>query len=90
MEKQFWVGTRELGRGLVVEARSAPDGVIEAVRLEAGPFAYGVQWHPEFLAAARDPGLLDPAVLLLAFLDEVRARKHRHDHDDRAEPTPQP
>jgi putative glutamine amidotransferase len=69
-------GLRELGRDLVVEARSAPDGVIEAVRLEgSGPFAYGVQWHPEFLAASREPGLLDPAVLLRGFLDEVRARK---------------
>ena len=69
-------GLRELGRNLVVEARSEPDGVIEAVRLDDGErFAYGVQWHPEFLAAAREPGLLDPAVLLRAFLDEARARQ---------------
>ena len=47
----------------------------EAVRLEGAPFAYGVQWHPEFLAASPEPGLLDPAVLLRAFLDEVRARR---------------
>ena len=75
-------GLRRLGRDLVVEARSVPDGVPEAVRLTSGPFAYGVQWHPEFLAAqllaegsasARAP--LDPQVLLRGFLDEVRRRK---------------
>ncbi len=34
--------------GLVVEAL-APDGTIEAVRVERAPgFALGVQWHPEW------------------------------------------
>src|SRR6516162_526595 len=37
-----------LAPGLVVEAR-APDGTIEAVRVErAAGFALGVQWHPEW------------------------------------------
>lgn len=41
-------GIRELGRGLVVEAM-APDGLIEAVRLEdPGSFLVAVQWHPEW------------------------------------------
>ena len=41
-------GIRELGRGLVAEAR-APDGLVEGVRVQgAGSFAYGVQWHPEW------------------------------------------
>ncbi|HMD58552.1 MAG TPA: gamma-glutamyl-gamma-aminobutyrate hydrolase family protein [Steroidobacteraceae bacterium] len=41
-------GVRELGRGLVVEAR-APDGVIEAFSVEKAPsFALAVQWHPEW------------------------------------------
>jgi putative glutamine amidotransferase len=94
-------GLKTLGRGLVVEATSIPDGVIEAVRYDprvarswappgeahrgrvwepfegsqdnGGPFAYGVQWHPEFtpLDAAN---LLDPQVLLGGFLEEVAAR----------------
>jgi len=41
-------GIRTLGQGLVVEA-TAPDGLIEAVRLEdPGPFLLAVQWHPEW------------------------------------------
>jgi putative glutamine amidotransferase len=70
-------GLKTLGRGLTVEARSLPDGVVEAVRYQAvdgGAFAYGVQWHPEFIKPG-DSGLLDPQVLLGAFLDEVNARR---------------
>jgi putative glutamine amidotransferase len=41
-------GIDQLADGLTVEA-VAPDGTIEAVRvLEAGNFAIGVQWHPEW------------------------------------------
>jgi putative glutamine amidotransferase len=71
-------GLKTLGRGLVIEARSLPDGVVEAVRYEApdggNAFAYGVQWHPEFI---RSSELLDPQTLLGAFLDEVNARRDR-------------
>jgi putative glutamine amidotransferase len=68
-------GLKDLGRDLVVEARSVPDGIIEAVRYTGGPFACGVQWHPEFIATAGDPALLDPGVLMRAFLEEVRKRR---------------
>lgn len=41
-------GIDQLAPGLVVEAL-APDGTIEAVRVEgAGSFAIAVQWHPEW------------------------------------------
>lgn len=40
-------GIDRLAPGLAVEA-TAPDGLIEAVRVEAAPFALGVQWHPEW------------------------------------------
>jgi putative glutamine amidotransferase len=43
-------GVRELGPGLLVEAR-APDGVIEAFRVaNARSFALALQWHPEWQA----------------------------------------
>ena len=41
-------GVRQLAPGLLVEAR-APDGVIEAFRVERAPrFALALQWHPEW------------------------------------------
>jgi len=39
-----------LGQGLVVEA-TAPDGLVEAVRLPGQRFTVGVQWHPEWAFA---------------------------------------
>jgi putative glutamine amidotransferase len=41
------------GRRVTVAAR-APDGIIEGIELQGHPFAIGVQWHPENLAAS-DP-----------------------------------
>jgi putative glutamine amidotransferase len=44
-------GIRALAPGLVVEA-TAPDGLIEAVRLDRGDtFLLAVQWHPEWKVA---------------------------------------
>ncbi|WP_320822199.1 gamma-glutamyl-gamma-aminobutyrate hydrolase family protein [Reinekea sp.] len=40
-------GINRLAEGLAVEATS-PDGLIEAVRIEAMSFGYAVQWHPEW------------------------------------------
>jgi putative glutamine amidotransferase len=45
-------GIGRLGAGLVATAW-APDGTIEAIEID-GPFAVGVQWHPE---AGDDPAL---------------------------------
>jgi putative glutamine amidotransferase len=79
-------GVRELGRGLRVEAVSADDGVVEAVRYDpsgdasaetASPFVYGVQWHPEFQDPA-DAALLDGGPILSAFLRAVDARRGGH------------
>jgi len=47
-------GVRELGPGLVVEAR-ADDGVVEAFRVaDAQSFAVAVQWHPEWKVMDND------------------------------------
>ena len=40
-------GIEQLAHGLLIEA-VAPDGLIEAVRVEHSPYGIGVQWHPEW------------------------------------------
>jgi putative glutamine amidotransferase len=60
-----------LGKGLAVEAHSADDGVIEALRHEGPQYVAGVQWHPEFLHGRND-GVLDAAPLLADFLQASR------------------
>lgn len=67
-------GIDRLAAGLIVEA-TAPDGLIEAVRVEdAKGFALGVQWHPEHPKAmewALSRAIFD------AFARAVRARAER-------------
>ena len=52
----YWVNSlhhqaiKDVAPGLTVAAR-APDKIVEAVEAEGHPFAIGVQWHPEELAA---------------------------------------
>jgi putative glutamine amidotransferase len=59
-----------LAPGLIAEAR-APDGTIEAVRVaHAQNFAFGVQWHPEYLAASDAPS----GALFRAFGEAARGR----------------
>jgi putative glutamine amidotransferase len=63
-----WQAIDRLGSGLAIEAM-APDGTIEAVRVEgAKSFAIGVQWHPEW-RFAEDPV---SAALFAAFFAAVR------------------
>jgi putative glutamine amidotransferase len=75
-------GIRELGRGLQVEARSVPDGLIEAVRYQPAPaerpapWIYAVQWHPEFQDPA-DRSLLPTVPLREMFLEATRERRRR-------------
>ncbi len=65
---------KALGEGLVVEAMSEPDGMVEAIRWEGHSFVVGVQWHPEFIDPA-DSALLDTRPLLKAFLNACEQRK---------------
>ena len=63
-----------LAPGLVVEAVSPEDGIVEAVRVEgAHSFALGIQWHPEWHIAN---DALSRAIFA-AFGDAARARALR-------------
>ena len=63
----------KLGRDLIVEARSAEDGVIEAIRWKGRGYVFGVQWHPEFHRPG-DETVLDSSAVLEEFLNEARRR----------------
>jgi putative glutamine amidotransferase len=73
---------KTLGRGLQIEARSVPDGLIEAVRYQPAaaqqpsPWLYAVQWHPEFQDPT-DRSLLPTEPLRDLFL-EATAERRRH------------
>lgn len=60
-----------LGNGIVVEARSPADGVIEAIRWTGSSYVRGVQWHPE-LHPPLGTDLLDSGPILAEFLGETR------------------
>ena len=65
-----WQGVQCLAPGLIVEAR-APDGLVEAFRVrDAGTFAVGVQWHPEWQFQTNSVSL----ALFAAFGDSCRQR----------------
>lgn len=61
---------KQLGRDLVVEAVSASDGIIEAIRMRGECYVTGFQWHPEFHADTT--GLLDSSPILDDFLTAAR------------------
>ena len=69
---------KTLGGGLQIEARSVPDGLIEAVRYQeaeqAAPWIYAVQWHPEFQDPA-DRSMLPTAPLRERFLEAAAQRR---------------
>ncbi|KTC44189.1 MAG: gamma-glutamyl-gamma-aminobutyrate hydrolase family protein [Pseudomonas sp.] len=68
-------GVERLAPGLRVEAR-APDGLIEAVSVEASKaFALGVQWHPEWQVSC-NPHYL---AIFQAFGDACRERAKKRD-----------
>jgi putative glutamine amidotransferase len=61
---------KSLGGGLVVEARSEPDGIVEAVRGTGATYLFAVQWHPEFHPEG-DGTCLDDRPILDDFLAEA-------------------
>lgn len=62
---------KDIGRDLVVEARSTEDDIVEAIRWTGSGYVVGVQWHPEFMSPV-DPTLLDGKPLLSEFLAAAR------------------
>ena len=68
-------GIKQLAPGLVVEAHSPEDGLIEAIRRPGGSYMAAVQWHPEF--HRRDEGTLDDAPMLIDFLHAAEAARNR-------------
>lgn len=65
----------KLGAGLLIEARSSSDQIIEAVSLPEEDFVFGIQWHPEF-QSKNDSDLLDPKPLLREFLKAAKDVAH--------------
>lgn len=66
---------KRLGNGLVVEAVSPADGVIEAVRWTGSSFVMGVQWHPEF-HRSQEGQLLDSGPVISNFLNHCVERRN--------------
>lgn len=65
---------KRLGNGLVVEARSPSDNLVEAIRWTGGSFVMGLQWHPEFHPPL-GTDFLDSGPIMAEFLGEARRRK---------------
>jgi putative glutamine amidotransferase len=61
-----------LGGDLRVEARSAGDHIVEAIRGKGAVFVAGVQWHPEFHDPA-DQVHFDDGPMLQDFFAAARA-----------------
>lgn len=62
---------KTLGKGIMIEAISKDDKVVEAIRLRDAKFVVGLQWHPEFHSAG-ESRLLDCTPILDHFLRAAR------------------
>ena len=62
---------KDLGRDIIIEAMSDPDGIVEAIRYQRASFVMGLQWHPEFHRAG-GVDLLDCTPILDEFLRAAR------------------
>lgn len=65
---------KDLGKELIVEARSEPDSMVEAIRWAGPSFVRGVQWHPEFMDP-KNTTLLSGRPILDEFIAECRKVK---------------
>jgi putative glutamine amidotransferase len=53
---------KDLADGFEVEARSVPEGLVEAIRQPGPQYVAGVQWHPEFTPVGSDQLAPDPLI----------------------------
>jgi putative glutamine amidotransferase len=44
---------KNIGAGLLISAQ-AEDGIVEAIEIQDHPFAFGIEWHPEFMTSPVD------------------------------------
>jgi putative glutamine amidotransferase len=65
---------KDLGRNLVVEAWSAPDRIVEAIRWTGPSYLFAVQWHPEFHPPG-DTSYIDDTPILDDFLGTTARHK---------------
>lgn len=65
---------KKLGEGLVVDAVSSSDQIVEAFHYEGDQCVFGVQWHPEFSPTLGDK-VCDPTPLYDYFLKQVENSK---------------
>ena len=68
-------GIDTLAKGFLVEAKSKPDHIIEAIRFTEEPFVYGVQWHPEF-QTWKDDSWFQIEPLVSVFIQECQKGLH--------------
>ncbi len=69
---------RSVGHDLAVEARAIPDGIVEAIRWKGPSYVFGMQWHPEFMAAGHTHAQqLDGRPILNEFLAAAAARRNK-------------
>jgi putative glutamine amidotransferase len=64
-------GVKTLGKDLVVDSKSAQDGLIEAFHHAGSAPVLGVQWHPEFSHTLSDV-VVDPNPLHDYFLEQLK------------------
>lgn len=71
-------GVNKLGRGLVIDATSTQDQLVEAFHYQnlEEQFAVGVQWHPEFSHTLGNQ-VVNPHPLYDFFLSAVRYKKEK-------------
>lgn len=62
---------KKIGDNLILAA-SAADGVVEAIEMNNGQFAIGVQWHPEMMMEKSD----DMLPLFKVFIEESAKNTH--------------